>query len=27
VRGVAGRNGFVAERPVIEILGRCAKCA
>ncbi|MET0365324.1 MAG: Fur family transcriptional regulator [Sphingobium sp.] len=27
VRAVAERDGFVAERPVIEILGRCAKCA
>lgn len=27
VRAVAGRNSFVTERPVIEILGRCAKCA
>lgn len=27
VRAMAEREGFVAERPVIEILGRCAKCA
>lgn len=27
VRAVAGRNSFTAERPVIEILGLCAKCA
>jgi Fur family zinc uptake transcriptional regulator len=26
VRAVAGRNSFSAERPVIEILGQCAKC-
>lgn len=27
VRAVATHQGFVAERPVIEILGTCAKCA
>lgn len=27
VRAIASRSGFLAERPVIEILGRCAKCA
>ncbi|MET0239561.1 MAG: transcriptional repressor [Sphingobium sp.] len=27
VRAVADANGFVTERPVIEILGRCGKCA
>ncbi len=27
VRAMADRAGFIAERPVIEILGRCAKCA
>ena len=27
VRAVAERSSFTAERPVIEILGRCAKCA
>lgn len=27
VRSVAEREGFRAERPVIEILGTCAKCA
>jgi Fur family zinc uptake transcriptional regulator len=27
VRAIAARDGFVAERPVIEILGRCARCA
>lgn len=27
VRSLADRQGFAAERPVIEILGRCAKCA
>ena len=27
VRAVAERNSFQAERPVIEILGRCGKCA
>ncbi|HTH28441.1 MAG TPA: transcriptional repressor [Sphingobium sp.] len=26
VRAVAERNSFAAERPVIEILGRCGKC-
>jgi Fur family transcriptional regulator, zinc uptake regulator len=26
VRAMAEREGFLAERPVIEILGRCAKC-
>lgn len=26
VRSVAAREGFTAERPVIEILGVCAKC-
>ncbi len=26
VRGVAQANGFSAERPVIEVLGTCAKC-
>jgi len=26
VRAMADHQGFVAERPVIEILGRCAKC-
>ncbi|MDX3899474.1 MAG: transcriptional repressor [Sphingobium sp.] len=27
VRAVASHEGFTAERPVIEILGTCAKCA
>ncbi|MFT3967945.1 MAG: transcriptional repressor [Sphingobium sp.] len=27
VRAMARHQGFTAERPVIEILGRCAKCA
>lgn len=27
VRAMADREGFIAERPVIEILGRCGKCA
>jgi len=27
VRSMADQHGFIAERPVIEILGRCAKCA
>ena len=27
VRGVARHQGFTAERPVIEVLGTCAKCA
>ncbi|MET0360261.1 MAG: transcriptional repressor [Sphingobium sp.] len=27
VRAMADGQGFVAERPVIEILGRCARCA
>lgn len=27
VRGLAARQDFAADRPVIEILGRCAKCA
>ncbi len=26
VRGVAQATGFIAERPVIEVLGTCAKC-
>lgn len=26
VRGVAAHEGFKAERPVIEVLGTCAKC-
>lgn len=26
VRGVAAHEGFIAERPVIEVLGTCAKC-
>lgn len=26
VRGVAQHAGFIAERPVIEVLGTCAKC-
>jgi Fur family zinc uptake transcriptional regulator len=27
VRGVAGHEGFKADRPVIEVLGTCAKCS
>ena len=27
VRGVAAHEGFSADRPVIEVLGTCAKCA
>ncbi|OJY71690.1 MAG: transcriptional repressor [Sphingobium sp. 66-54] len=27
VRGVARHQGFTADRPVIEVLGTCAKCA
>jgi Fur family zinc uptake transcriptional regulator len=27
VRGVAAHEGFATERPVIEVLGTCAKCA
>jgi len=27
VRDIAARNKFVADRPVIEILGRCGRCA
>ncbi len=27
VRGVAAHEGFQTERPVIEVLGTCAKCA
>lgn len=27
VRSVAAHEGFTAERPVIEVLGTCAKCA
>lgn len=27
VRGVAASEGFQADRPVIEVLGTCAKCA
>src|SRR3546814_188597 len=27
VRTIARNNGFIPERPVMEVLGRCAKCA
>lgn len=27
VRAIAQQHGFTAERPIIEVLGRCAKCA
>ena len=27
VRGAAAKAGFIAERPVVEVRGRCAECA
>src|SRR3546814_15819562 len=27
VRTIARNNGFIPERPVMEVLGRCAQCA